>query len=213
MSNPNNTGPEASDEILQEVHAQLMDSKEEPDTGFSRLPIAILFIAIVLSFVGGIYLIEHSGGFDPLVYDAHTAYTADSSGPVEFDPIAHGQKIYTRNCQTCHQPTGMGVPGAFPTLHNTVWVNGSAERFAALVINGLVGEIEVKGSVYNGNMTAHGFLSDKDIAAVMSYIRTNAEWSNASGMVDESLVAAVRAAEGSRSSQWTASELLEIWAD
>ena len=215
MSDTNKTGQEASDEILQQVHAELMENKEEPETGFSRLPIAILFVAIVLSFVGGIYLIEHSGGFDPLVYDAHTSYEAGSGGPVIYDlpaKLALGEKVYKKTCLACHQPTGAGVPGAYPTLRGTTWVNGSTERFAAIIINGLVGEIEVNGSVYNNNMTAHGFLSDKEIAAVMTYVRSVEGWENNSEEVFDDTVASVRAAEGSRSSQWTAAELLEIWA-
>jgi mono/diheme cytochrome c family protein len=27
-----------------------------------------------------------------------------------------GAKLYSQYCSSCHQPTGLGVPGAFPSL-------------------------------------------------------------------------------------------------
>lgn len=202
---------ESSDDVLLNVHEQLMHHKESPASGFSMMPIVILFVAIILSFVGGIYLISHSKGFDSLVYDTHTEYKAGGAGPVAYDPIAQGEKIFGQYCTACHQATGAGIPGVFPTLHGTKWVNGQPERMVAIVMNGLGGEIEVSGTTYNSVMTAHGFLKDKDIAAVVSFVRSNAEWGNTGGIVEESVVAGLRAAEGSRASSWTSGDLLEIW--
>ncbi len=38
---------------------------------------------------------------------------------------------------------------------------------------GLKGEVEVKGEVYDNEMPAHNYLSDKEIADVLTYIRSN----------------------------------------
>ena len=39
-------------------------------------------------------------------------------------PQADGQAVYRQTCSACHQPTGAGVPGAFPPLAGSEWVNG-----------------------------------------------------------------------------------------
>jgi len=73
----------------------------------------------------------------------------------------------------------------------------------------LVGEIEVKGNIYNGNMPAFGgILSDRDIGAVLTYIRQ--EWGNDAGPINEEQVAEARNLYGSRAAAWSASELLEL---
>jgi mono/diheme cytochrome c family protein len=50
---------------------------------------------------------------------------------------------------------------------------GNKNALISVVLNGLTGPIKVKGVEYNQPMPAFKFLSDKDVAAVVSYIRTN----------------------------------------
>ena len=72
------------------------------------------------------------------------------------------------------------------------WVNGAAEMPVAIVLQGLQGEIEVLGTTYNGMMPPFGEqLSDAEIAAVVSYIRSS--WGNGSAEVTEGEVAELRA--------------------
>lgn len=98
--------------------------------------------------------------------------TADASQPAANEnPL--GEKVYKQYCFACHQMDGNGVPGNFPPLRETDWVNGDKERLIELVINGMEGPIEVNGETYNNVMTAHGFLSDEEIAAVLTYVRSN----------------------------------------
>ena len=69
----------------------------------------------------------------------------------------------------------MGLPTAqFPPLEGSEWVSGSPERLIALTLHGLLGPIEVKGEAYQGRvpMTAFKGLSDREIAAVLTYVRT-----------------------------------------
>ena len=42
-----------------------------------------------------------------------------------------------------------------------------------VVMHGLEGSIEVNGESYNGQMPQHSFLSDEQIAQVLTYIRQN----------------------------------------
>lgn len=123
------------------------------------------------------------------------------TSPSSTDP---GARVYNTNCVTCHQPQGQGIPGVYPPLQQTEWVNGDEGRLIRLVLNGMRGPIEVNGVQYNSVMTAHDFLSDDQIAAVLTYVRSN--FGNASGPVSPDDVAAVRAAREHRS-LWTADEL------
>jgi mono/diheme cytochrome c family protein len=67
----------------------------------------------------------------------------------------------------------MGASGRFPPLKGTDWVTGDKKRLVHLILNGMEGEIEVNGEIYNGLMPQHSFLNDDQIANVLTYIRTN----------------------------------------
>lgn len=93
-----------------------------------------------------------------------------------------GAKVYAARCASCHQPTGAGVPGAFPPLAGSEYVTGKPEDHAKVVLNGLNGAITVKGQSYNGVMPAwKDVLSDREIAAVVTYERNS--WGNKAGVV------------------------------
>lgn len=82
-----------------------------------------------------------------------------------------GSEVYFNYCSTCHQSNGQGDGNRFPPLVESEWVNGSRDRLIGVVLNGLQGEVKVKDKTYNNPMPAHGFLSDEDIAEVLTYIR------------------------------------------
>ncbi|GJM29320.1 MAG: hypothetical protein DHS20C17_19550 [Cyclobacteriaceae bacterium] len=104
----------------------------------------------------------------------------------------NGKKIYDQYCVVCHMADGQGVPNAFPPLTQTEYVNGDADRLIGIVLNGLSGEIEVKGQVYNGVMVAHNFLNDQEVADVITYVRSS--FGNDASAVTVDQVAAIRAA-------------------
>ena len=101
-----------------------------------------------------------------------------------------GKKVYDQYCVVCHQASGEGVPNAFPPIVQTEYVSGDTERLIDIVLNGMTGEIEVNGEVYNGVMVAHNFLSDAEIADVITYVRSN--FGNEAPAVTAEEVAAVR---------------------
>lgn len=80
--------------------------------------------------------------------------------------MTRGEKVYASNCAACHQPTGKGVPGAFPALAGSPKVLGSADEQIALLLKG------VQGSA----MASFKQLSDVELAAVMTYTRN--AWGN-----------------------------------
>ncbi len=215
-----NTGPEPKskasleqaamqDTAMQDVHAQLMREKDEPEEGFSPVPIFLLFVFAALCFWGGVYLVEHSGDYRWDVYDSN--YDPGVVIVREPTPLPEiGLKVYLRQCLQCHQADGNGVAGAFPPLAGSKWVTGNEERLARILINGLNGPIEVKGDSYNGNMPAFGpnglNLKPRDIAGVLTYIRQ--EWGNQSTEISEEAVKGYLDSYSPRATPWKADELL-----
>ena len=204
---------EYPDEALLDVHAQLMREKEEPTEGLSPLPIFMLFVFGTLVFWGGIYIAQYSGEFDPLIYNEHLKPVKKTEVPAPagpFDYIAHGRKIYNRECIACHQATGLGVPGIFPPLVGSDWVTGNEKLPTSIVLSGLMGAIEVGDTVYNSVMPPLAAqLDDRDIAGVLSFVRQ--EWGNSAASISENLVAEIRAEHESRATPWTVDELLSLY--
>lgn len=104
--------------------------------------------------------------------------------------MALGQKVYNATCVVCHQSTGAGMPPAFPALKGSSVVGGVVSKEIDILLHG------IKGTA----MQAFGEqLSDKDIAAVITYTRNS--WGNddqekfgklAGGLVQPGDVAAKR---------------------
>ena len=193
------------DERMQDVHAQLMREKEEPQEGFSPVPIFLMFLFAALCFWGGVYLVHYSAKFR---WDAYSPYfdpNADKPVAPEITLFDRGEKIFRNNCAVCHQGTGLGVPGVYPPIAGSEWVTGHPEVLARLLINGLNGPIEVKGNKYNGNMPAFGpgglNLGNKDLAGVMTYIRQ--EWGNSAPDMTVAMVDTYLVDYASRSAPWT----------
>src|SRR3546814_2284433 len=64
------------------------------------------------------------------------------------------------------------LPGVFPPLANSEWVNGKASLTVQIVLHGVTGDLTVNGTHYNGHMpTFKDKLDDAQIAAVVSHIR------------------------------------------
>ena len=115
-----------------------------------------------------------------------------------------GKQTYAGLCTACHQPTGKGLEGLAPPLADSEWVNGDPERIIKVVMHGLRGPIKVKGLSYNYDMPAAGFLSDEQIAGVLTYIRR--EWDHEAAPVPLDLVQKIRAETKGRTDAWTEGE-------
>lgn len=100
---------------------------------------------------------------------------AQGEGPSLEEKLTQGETTYSQVCSACHQPTGAGVPGAFPPLNGghaarLAQAEGGYDYLINTVLYGLQGAIEVGGMTYNGIMTPHGFLPDDQIAGVLTYV-------------------------------------------
>jgi len=99
-----------------------------------------------------------------------------------------GEAVYTKNCASCHNATGQGMTGTFPPLAKNSLVTGDPSKVIHILLNGLSGPIKVEGNSYNNAMPPwKGTLSNAEIAAVITYIRTS--WGNKASAVTEAQVA------------------------
>ncbi len=116
-----------------------------------------------------------------------------------------GKQTFAGLCAACHQPTGKGLDGLAPPLADSEWVNGDPERIIKVVMHGLRGPIKVKGNNYSYDMPAAGFLTDEQIAGVLTYIRR--EWDHEAAPVPLELVQKIRTETKGRTDAWTEGEL------
>ncbi|WP_343731804.1 cytochrome c [Duganella sp.] len=94
-----------------------------------------------------------------------------------------GKALFLKNCAACHQPTGKGIPGAFPALAGSKFVQGKGSEVATVLLKGRGGMPDFSES-----------LSDRDIATVLTFVRSN--WGNQADGVSEADVGALRTALG-----------------
>jgi mono/diheme cytochrome c family protein len=114
---------------------------------------------------------------------------------------ADGAAVFAGTCAVCHQATGKGLPGAFPPLAGSSWVEGRDTTLVQIVLHGVQGTLTVNGTTYNSAMPAFGGqLSDAQIAAVLTYIRS--QWGNKTPAVSPTVVSAQRAATATRTGPW-----------
>ena len=111
---------------------------------------------------------------------------AGASEPVGDAPAAdqaslmeQGETVYGNYCSACHQANGQGMAAAnFPALVDSPIVTGPADAQIQQILQG------------KGAMPAFGYLSDMDIASVITYTRNS--WGNDAGVVTPADVAAQR---------------------
>ena len=122
------------------------------------------------------------------------------------EQLDSGKLVYMKTCVNCHQPGGGGLPGAFPSLINSPWLQ-NGEHATRIVLGGMMGPLEVDGKKFNSLMEPlGGALNDQEIAAVLTYVRNN--WGNRGEAIGEDQVAALRRKNENRRAPWTVAELL-----
>jgi mono/diheme cytochrome c family protein len=175
-------------------------SDAEPAASRAPVPVWIFALTLVLLFLGAVYFDYHSGWFDKQVYAPYAnanqlALYQPKSGAAAM--AAHGKAVYETVCGICHGADGLGKPGQAPPLAGSEWVAREIPELAHIPLTGLNGTIQVKGREWNLSMAPMGAnLSNADLAAVLSYIRSS--WGNNSSAVSADDVKAVRAAPGGK---------------
>jgi mono/diheme cytochrome c family protein len=86
--------------------------------------------------------------------------------------IEKGKLVYEQYCLTCHQVDGSGVPNLNPPLIKTSFVLGDKKKIIGIVLKGL-NDVEVNGETYSNPMPPFDFMSDEEIADVLTYVRNS----------------------------------------
>jgi len=82
-----------------------------------------------------------------------------------------GAATYQQYCASCHLGNGQGDGTRYPSIAGSEWVTGDKKRLIGVVLNGLQGPITVKGQPFQGVMPAQSFLTDQQIAEVLTFVR------------------------------------------
>ena len=88
--------------------------------------------------------------------------------------VAKGKAVYMQTCVVCHQPGGQGVPAQIPPLAKSDFLATlTKEDYIRGVLSGRSGQIVVNGQAYSGTMIPLNYLTDEQIANVLSYVRNS----------------------------------------
>jgi mono/diheme cytochrome c family protein len=170
------------------MHLAAMREMAEPRDGVSPTPVSYLVICFLYLLWGGYYMGYYGGDWNGNGLSERPSSGAAKTGPAQ-DPMVVGREVFG-SCMQCHQESGMGLPGQYPPLSGSEYVLGDKRRMAAIILNGLSGEIKVKGMTFNAIMPPWASRDDEEIAGVMTYVRNS--FGNKAEPVTKEFVAAVR---------------------
>jgi mono/diheme cytochrome c family protein len=197
MSSPRD--PPQPSRALQREHA-------DPNEGNQPLPWFLVMFLGAMTMWGAFYIYSTPSGEDSAYGDQRTIATLRQQ-IAGSDAKVDGKQIFGTRCTVCHQATGLGLPGVFPPLSGSEWVIGDEKVLVSILLHGIDGEIEVKGSKFNGAMPTFSALSDDELAAVLSTIRS--EWGNQGPEVKAATVKALRDATKDRSTPFKGGQELK----
>lgn len=147
----------------------------EPTERNGPIPLVVAITTLVVVLAGVVYILlsEPFGRADlgdrRTLTDLRPSTAAAPQG-------ADGAQLFSAHCAACHQATGQGLPGVFPPLDRSEWVNGDERVLANILLYGISGEIAVQGQAYKGSMPSFAKLNDAELAAILSHVRSS--WSN-----------------------------------
>ena len=162
---------------------QIEREKLDPGEGMRPLPWVVTLLLGAMLMWGAFYIVVTPTGGLSSNGDQRTLSLLEpktaSSGASQID----GKQLYIGKCAACHQATGLGLAGVFPPLAASEWVVESPVTLTHILLHGIQGKMTVKGISYQGLMPAWNTLSDAEIAAVASYIRS--DWGNKAAPITE----------------------------
>jgi mono/diheme cytochrome c family protein len=181
-----------------------------PEMGDAPLPRWLMGLIGLAIFWAGAYLFSFSGGFSGDVFDYQPKYGVVGGAAAPADPRVIGKALFSANCVTCHQATGLGVEGQYPPIAGSEFVNGPANnRLIAIVLKGLQGPVQVAGKSVNNSMQAwEGQYTDQQLAAILTYERS--DFGNHAPPIPPEAVKQMREQLKSRTEQWTYAELMKL---
>jgi len=203
-----------SDEEMVESHTELNNTKHPPTKGFLFAPLIFVFMFGCLIFVCSIQLAHSTNKFALHPESKKPDLTAEEKEIIRLErKIESGQKIFIARCASCHQANGLGIAGQFPPLAESKWATSDPGLISKIIINGLKGEIVVKGQTYGSNPGQNMVavpIDDLEIANVVTYVRQ--AWGNEASEVSEEEVSGFRAESSNQEGQWTGEQLRTIYS-
>lgn len=102
--------------------------------------------------------------------------------------LAVGAESFDTNCAQCHYDGS--ATETMPALKGSAALTGNPTRVINIILHGQRGISEVNGRKLNGIMPPQGYLDDAEIAAIVTYIRS--EFGNGGAPVTAAEVQALR---------------------
>ncbi|WP_410505730.1 copper-containing nitrite reductase [Janthinobacterium sp.] len=139
--------------------------------------------------VDSVYLGDRAA---PNMASVTKAAAAAASGTLTLqDQVNAGKSLFNGTCSVCHQSNGAGLPGVFPPLAKSDFLNADPKRAAGAVIHGLAGKVTVNGKEYDSVMPPMNQLNDDEVANILTYVLNS--WDNKGGQIKTEDVKAIRA--------------------
>jgi mono/diheme cytochrome c family protein len=163
--------------------------QHDPTERIQPIPLVVAAITVVMVLAGALYIAVSEPFGSSQFGDRRTIADlrpAASTGAVD------GKQVFSANCVACHQATGKGLPGVFPPLAGSEWVQGNERVVANILLHGIDGEITVEGNTFKGQMPSFKQLGDAELAAVATYVRS--DWGNKAAPIKPEVFAAERKA-------------------
>jgi mono/diheme cytochrome c family protein len=133
---------------------------------------------VLIPLLGGLF------GCAPASQPGSAAAATDT--PDDLPIQRTGADLFSGNCVACHQQSGQGIPGVYPSLAGSPTVLGDPRALALWVIKGQRAPSMPPGR-YATAMPQFGWLKDADAAALFTYLRSS--FGNHAPLVDSATVA------------------------
>jgi mono/diheme cytochrome c family protein len=154
---------------------QAQREQSDPTERTRPMPLLVAVVTFGMVIVGVTYILMSESFGPAMLGDRRTV--ADLRGAlVKPGQAVDGKQVFSGNCVACHQATGLGLPGVFPPLDGSEWVQGEERVVANILLHGVTGSITVKGANFAGAMPSFERLDDAELAAVATFVRSS--WSN-----------------------------------
>ena len=97
--------------------------------------------------------------------------TATVSNNVQ-QSVDRGKEVYHKYCLACHQADGGGVTNLNPPFVQE-WAGGDKSRIIRMILKGSKGTVEIDGDKFSNPMAAQPYLTDQQLADVLTFVRNN----------------------------------------
>lgn len=87
--------------------------------------------------------------------------------------VLRGKTVYKTYCLSCHQFDAGGVENLNPPLIKTPFVLGNKAGLIQIILKGFDKRVEIDGEQYSNNMPPLNFLTNQQIADVLTYVRND----------------------------------------